>query len=544
VPVLIDAETAIRFSAPITLVSVLLGSAVILIAYISLSEAFERDLAKKADQAKRAERVKSNFLANVTHEIRTPLSSVLGLAGLLKDAEKDPGRRLLARNLVDVSSNLLSIVNDLLDGAKLDAGKLDVKNEAVDLVDIIGSVCNTMRINAHMTKVKLFLNYDCSLPRYICSDAVRLRQVLLNLVSNAVKFSRPDATGREGLVSIEVKRISEGQIAFEVVDNGIGMTDKVMENLFEPFQQADETISSEFGGTGLGLSIVKSLVMEMGGSIFVDSEKDKGSVFKVILPLSSKPGPTLKKDYTASCILFYENAQLAKLVQYYLEGAGIKVKPANSVTDIEQHVSDGMDTLLILDLHNESLQKVLKNVTGRIHDLRIIGMTSDPEIMSLPGVYQVIHSTPLVPSELWDALRIPEKKDRTTKDKSFTRNVSVLVVEDDKLCRTVLSQQIEKLGGTTAEAASLAEAMKRISERPYDLILTDCGLPDGTGPELAMKLRSHFSEQNEQGSKIIAVTGHSTDEFKEECLNSGMDGFETKPVHIGRLKELMEGAKQ
>ena len=543
VPILIDAETAMTLSRPITLISVIVGSALILIAYISLTENFERNLEKKARRAKRAEKVKSNFIANVTHELRTPLSSVLGLAGLIKEAEQDPGQRYLARNLVDVSGNLLSIVNDLLDGAKLDAGKLEVKREVVDLTEVVGGVCNTMRINAHATKVSLHLDYDCNMPRLISSDSVRLRQILLNLVSNAVKFSRPEATGRDGLVSINIKQISDDQMIFEVVDNGIGMTETALEKLFRPFQQADETISSEFGGTGLGLNIVKTLVEEMGGSVSVETELGAGSTFRVALPLIPVDAAVQEQKTTeAKCIVYHRNEQLAEIVWYYLGSGGISAKIAKTVADIEQLSQDGYDTVLVLDVHTDAMRDVVQDIRGRLPDLRIIGMTSDPEQISMTGVYQLIHSSPLVPTELWCSLIQSSDTERKSSAQSLDKSVDVLVVEDDALCRTVLVRQIETLGGTASEAESVTKAMAKIAERPFDLILLDGNLPDGTGPEVAQKIRSFFNDHDMKTPKIVAVTGLSTDAFKEDCLNAGMDGFETKPIHARRLKEILESA--
>jgi signal transduction histidine kinase len=381
VPLLVDQELASQVAAPMTLVSVLVGVMASLYGFYQLSEKRELELLFDAEKAKTEGEVRARFLANVTHEIRTPISSVLGLAGMLEEEEKNPSRQRMARNIVDVSNSILTIVNDLLDSAKLDAGKLEVNLHSEKVLDIFEGVFNSIRINAHSVNVSVYFDYDCDLPESIDTDSVRLRQILLNLLSNAIKFSKKSATGRKGEVHVLACRSSNDQLVIEVSDNGIGMSETQQSRLFKPFGQADATISQVFGGTGLGLSIAKALVEAMQGTISVRSRLNEGSTFKVQLPIRNPVFRTSDFQSPPSSCLFYSSSpQFAGLVRRYLEVVGSTVRQTHELSELMGLAALSDWPVILADFGNEEVQDIAVQLRQRYPKRQIIGMSSDPSV--------------------------------------------------------------------------------------------------------------------------------------------------------------------
>lgn len=539
VPLLVDQELATQVSAPVTLVFVLVGVLATLYSFFRLSEQREMELLFAAEKAKTEGEVRARFLANVTHEIRTPISSVLGLAGMLEEEEKNPSRQRMARNIVDVSNSILTIVNDLLDSAKLDAGKLEVNLRSEKVLDIFEGVFNTIRINAHSVNVSVYFDYDCDLPESIDTDAVRLRQILLNLLSNAIKFSKKSATGRKGEVHVLACRSSNDQLVIEVSDNGIGMSELQQSRLFKPFGQADATISQEFGGTGLGLSIAKALVEAMQGTISVRSRPNEGSTFKVQLPIRNPVFRTRDFQSPASpCLIYSTSAQFAGLVRRYLDVVGSKARHTHDLSEMMDLAAANEWPVILTDFDSEDVQDFAARLRQKYPQKKIIGMSSDPSVDLTNDVSDLIFEGPLNPGELWAALGINQEK-VTTRRKRLQAAKHVLILEDDPVNRSVLIHQIQHLGAAADGAESGAEAMTLICQRDYDVILCDCTLPDTTGPDFSRKVLGYYRDAGKKPPNLFAVSGRSRDEAEEQCIAAGMSGFETKPVKLTRLAELI-----
>lgn len=488
-----------------------------------------------------ATEVKSQFLANMSHEIRTPMNGIIGVADLLADTDLTKSQSELVGMINFSADNLLSIINDILDFSKMEAGKMELESINFSFKELMSNIQRSMLLQAQKKKIALMLNCTLSDDSYFYGDPVRIQQVLLNLISNAIKF-----TDNGGSVEIACKILSNdnrsSKLRIDVSDSGIGIPKSSLSKMFQAFSQADETMNRKFGGTGLGLSISKQLVDLMNGKIGVDSEEGSGSTFWVELDLVNgimSEGFDLKDDLATKLpsnakILVVDDNQINQQVTLAM---------LNKFGCLNTKVlSNGVDA--IKELKNEKYDLVLMDcqmpimdgfeTTRRIRasnfkwsNVPIVAMTAnamdeDKKICLESKMNDYISK----PFKEKDLLAIIQKNLPAIVKKSKGH---ILVVEDNLLNQTILCQNLTKMSYTFDVAINGIEALSAIEKCHYDLVLMDCQMPIMDGYEATKKIRQ-LKNSEKASVPIIAVTANVTDNDREKCFSVGMDDYLTKPL--------------
>ena len=501
------------------------------------------------EEADSANRSKSNFLANMSHEIRTPMNGVLGMTEMLGQSELSSEQKSMLQVIRSSSDALLRIIDDILDISKIEAGKIDLLPEPVALEAIFEGVVNTMRPIARARQVRLFVYYDPSLPKVVSMDSVRVRQVLMNLLSNAIKFSDRKSTDEQGEVHIHFARFDGNRIQIKVIDNGVGMTEGVLSNLFQPFYQGEETTNRIYGGTGLGLVITKSLVSMMGGEIKADSQFGVGSVFTVELPLD-ETNTTFEEPDLSDLMLFGISAteSLKVVLTTYSENACKGVEFASSESELSEMVknAEGL-AIVLLGLSTQKENEAVRAKLAEENDhVRFLNFSLDPlenNQCSLPDCYSV-QFYPVLPSEFRHGLSVlagrasPEIDFKLTETglQEVANEKQLLVVEDNPINREVITKLVASLGYNCTVAEDGREALNLWQETEFDLILADIQMPVMDGFEMTRKIREQEIANGRRHVPIIAITANALKGEAEKCEEAGMDDFLPKPVRLKDLK--------
>jgi len=526
---------------------------------LSFSDITERR--QSEDAAHAANNAKSAFLANMSHEIRTPMNGVLGLVDVLMQTGLKPEQEHILDTIRRSSSALLHILNDILDFSKIEAGKLDIEIIAMHLCEVAESVAQLAFADTDSIDLCVFVSP--ALPRRILGDPKRLRQVLLNLLGNAVKFSstRPDQAPHIALM-VEPCLLAQGQpgVQLRVIDDGIGMDAQTLAALFQPFTQGDMSTARRFGGTGLGLSISQRLVALMGGSISVTSSLGQGSEFTVRLPLQAAdpyqlPAPHHSAQLQGVQVLgISRSAAALQVVPAYCQAAGAQVRMVPDLTAarlaLEQLGSSAPVVVLLgPDIAEPTVQLQLP---GALSIVRMVARKGNAFARE-----QRLHANPMLQLELLQAVALASQHPLaavlpgpaphrlvsppvSVPDTAQARvsGQLVLVVEDNATNRFVMDQQLRLLGYATEMAEDGSVALQMLQAGGYGLVLTDCHMPNLDGFELATAIR--HSEAGGKRLPIIAVTGDAIAGVAQRCLDCGMDDYLAKPVQLVALAAMME----
>ncbi len=529
---------------------------------IRLNEAI-RDIEAARREAETANRAKGDFLANMSHEIRTPMNAIIGMTGLALNKEMSPAVRNYLNTVRTSAHSLLGLINDILDFSKIEAGKLELESVEFRIYDLMDNICDMFAGKVSAKEVELIVSVDTDVPYSMIGDPLRLGQILINLVNNAVKFTdqgeivvRTERRGAEDTESV--------LLGFSVKDTGIGISEDKLTRLFTPFTQVNGSFSRKFGGTGLGLSISRRLAEMMGGEIGVKSEPDKGSVFYFTARLGLKTGDNevktaLPADLRGKNVLISDdNETFCKTLGSRLEFLGLNVTLTDSGKEALEKLTNPAVRydLLMTDQKMPGLNGV--EVAKRIRNdekyaripIILMAEIGNEEVLQFmeSGLVNTFAVKPVKQSLLPDIImglfgykvdRVSDckaKSDRETETIKKIRGAKILLAEDNLINQQVAAEILQSIGIVADIAENGREAVEKSERQTYDAILMDVQMPEMDGFEATESIRKRESQnRNSDAMPIIAMTAHAMKGDRERCLGAGMDDYVSKPIDTAEL---------
>lgn len=519
--------------------------------YIELSSSLEKEVKKRTAQyqsakedAESANRAKSTFLANMSHEIRTPLNAILGFVQILQENETDSEKSKYISTIRKSSDSLLDIINDILDFAKVESGKMDIDPILVNPHEDFDNIGALFFAKAEDLGINFHIYIDPYLPTKIVFDNLRVRQILTNLLSNAMKFSP-----KGGLVVLEINyKQKNSSIYFSVKDNGIGIAKENQNKIFEAFSQEENSTSRKYGGTGLGLAISAKLAVLMNSKLELFSEEGKGSEFyfeiKVDLPSEEDENFSIipnMADINVALVCPKDHVEYEDILKKYLLSFGMK----NIVHfDDFENVTPVKQKLLILNSDMFSINEI-QSFANKGHSVIIIKSSLSQNFSNLFKGKVVVIDPPFTPSSVHDALLelfIDKTKEHTIIDSEvdFNRNASILIVEDNESNQYLMSVLMKKLSLKYEFANDGLEGIEKFKDTKYDLILMDENMPNMNGIEATKHILEIEEKNNLIHTPIISLTANAIKGDRERFLEAGMDEYLSKPINVDALVGMLK----
>jgi PAS domain S-box-containing protein len=535
----------------------------VIIRDVTERKAVEEELTTAKTIAEEAARVKAQFLAHMSHEIRTPLNAVIGMTGLLFDTPLSADQQDFVETIRLSGDSLLEVINGILDYSKIEAGRLDLENNPFNLRSCIESALDLVSPSAAQRAINLAYVYENSTPGKIVGDQTRLRQILVNLLANAIKFTEEG----EVVVAVCANKRSENQyeIHFSVRDTGIGISPEDLELLFQSFSQVDSSSKRKYGGTGLGLAISKNLVEAMGGEIHVESEKGEGSIFSFwivaetlpdtspLFPVGDQP-ELLKKRI----LIFDGNLTNLRIVAQHAQSWGMEPSAFQDGENVLKNLNTGerydigILNCNVTEVNGknlfEEIKKLHKPYDLPILCLRSLGGTFDIDV-EIENLITGFVTKPIKPAILFDVL-MKALKYKPTPVQEIVKPVSIdkqmgqqhplkiLLAEDNPVNQKVAVKILEQMGYRPDIASNGFDVVHALERQYYDLILLDIQMPEMDGEQAAVIIRNNYLHGRQP--RIVALTAHALEGDREKYLAAGMDDFISKPVHIEELKKVLE----
>lgn len=517
----------------------------------SVLESNAEELKINIEKAESATQAKSDFLANMSHEIRTPMNAIIGLNFLLEKTELNDKQLDYVKKVSGSAQNLLGIINDILDFSKIEAGKLTIENTPFRIENVLANVANGVDAKAFSKGIELVIYKENDIPEAVIGDPLRLGQILLNLASNAVKFTET------GDVILRIHKVSQNdgkiKLAFSISDSGIGMTQSQIKKLFNAFTQADVSTTRRFGGTGLGLTITKNLVDLMGGNLTVESVYGEGSVFSFEIEfgetkqLNTDYDRQMEKLSDLKILAVDDNKTALEVMGDYLSVVGFNVTLVNSGFDAIKEIDDTYG-LLLLDWNMPGLDGIetwirikekLKTKLPKVIIITAYGCEEVQEIASEEGIENIL-TKPVSQSHLYDSIinamgetYLNKRINETVNVSGFDdiRGANILLVEDNRLNQMVAKETLVTEGFWVDIADDGQKAVDMVGANTYDVVLMDLQMPVMDGYEASETIRKNLSKT----LPIIALSADAMLGTKDQVLAAGMNDYITKPIDVKEL---------